>query len=244
MPDYKVYIFVNCFYLSDAEREVIDRKVKRDGRMAIWLYASGFANPDADVRMSADNITSLTDIHTICDPHCSFTTFRLTGAHPALSRVDADRLYGRFDRKIESNVWLRQTAQITYAYPLFTTDDPDAQVLGRFCNTGLPALVIKEMPAYTSVFCGAKVLRADILQSLLAYAGCHIWNDSTDDVLYANDHFVVLHAASAGEKTLHLPVQTDVYEVYEKRFYGQGTAAISFPMRRGETKMFSLCGEC
>lgn len=244
MPDYKVYIFVNCFYLSDAEREVIDRKVKRDGRMAIWLYASGFANPDADVRMSADNITSLTDIHTICDPHCSFTTFRLTGAHPALSRVDADRLYGRFDRKIESNVWLRQTAQITYAYPLFTTDDPDAQVLGRFCNTGLPALVIKEMPAYTSVFCGAKVLHADILQSLLAYAGCHIWNDSTDDVLYANDHFVVLHAASAGEKTLHLPVQTDAYEVYEKRFYGQGTAAISFPMRRGETKMFSLCGEC
>ena len=242
MPDYKAYLFVNSFFLSDAERRAIHEKLRRRGSMAVWLYASGFINPDAEKRMAAENITALTGIHTVMEPGCAFTNFRITGGHPALRRADPHRIYGRFDRNIQSNVWLRHTRHVTYAYPLFTTADPNAVVLGRFCNTGLPALTIKEDGGFISVFCGAKILRADLIQSLAEYAGCHIWSRDTDDILYANDHFVVLHAASTGEKTLYFPREADAFEVYEKRFYGRNTREIRFPMGFGETKMFSLDG--
>lgn len=244
MPDYKVYIFLNCFHLDDAERIAIEKKVKKEGCMAIWIYASGFCNPDAGRRMHAENITALTGIHTVMEPNCAFTNFRIAGGHPALLTADHDRIYGQFDRKIESNVWLREQRQVTYAYPLFTTDDPDAHVLGRFCNTGLPALTLKESDGFVSVFCGTKILRADLIQSLARYAGCHVWLDNTDDILYANQNFVVVHVASTGIKTIHLPYETDAYEVYEKRYYSRNTKTVSFPIRFGETKMFSLCGEC
>lgn len=244
MPDYKVYIFVNCFYLSDEERRAIQQKVRRKGKMAIWIYASGYINPDAENRMDAKNITALTGIRTRMEPGCAFTNFRITTDHPSMSTADPYRIYGKFDRNIQSNVWLRHTRNVTYAYPLFTTEDPNAQVLGRFCNTDLPALTLKEENGFLSVFCGAKILRADLIQSLARYAGCHIWSDNTDDILYANDHFVVLHAASTGEKTLRLPRKATVFEVYEKRFYGSQTQEITFPMHFGETKMFSLDGSC
>lgn len=244
MPDYKVYIFLNCFYLSDEERRAIDEKVRRKGKMAIWIYASGFINPDAEKRMDAAHISELTGIRMRMDPSCAFTNFRVTTDHPAMSGADPYRIYGNFDRRIQSNVWLRHTRNVTYAYPLFISDDPEAQVLGRFCNTGLPALTIKETDGFTSVFCGAKILRADLIQSLARYAGCHIWTDDTDDILYANDNFVVLHAASTGEKVLRFPRPVDVFEVYEKTYYAKNVREVRFPMYFGETKMFSLAGSC
>lgn len=244
MPDYQVYVFVNCFYLTDEERRAIEEKVRKKGKMAIWIYASGFINPDADARMSADNITALTGIHTVMDPTCTFTNFKVNTDHPSMAGIDPYRIYGNFDRPIRSNVWLRDTNNVTYAYPLFYTDDPDATVLGRFCNNGLPALTIKETDGFYSVFCGAKILRADLIQALARYAGCHVWADDTDDVLYANQNFVVMHAASSGEKTLHLPRPCDVFEVYEKKWYGKQVTDLTIPMHFGETKMFSLAGEC
>ncbi len=244
MPDYKVYIFVNCFYLSDEERRAIQEKVRRRGKMAIWIYASGFINPDAEHRMSAENISELTGIRMRMEPGCAFTNFRVTTEHPSMRTADPYRIYGKFDRNIQSNVWLRHSRNVTYAYPLFTTDDPDAQVLGRFCNTDLPALTLKETDGFCSVFCGAKILRADLIQALARYAGCHIYTENTDDILYANEHFIVLHAASTGEKTLHLKRPATVVELYENKVYGTDTQQITFSMYKGETKMFSLDGPC
>lgn len=244
MPDYQVYIFVNCFFLSDEDRRAIEEKVRKKGKMAIWIYASGFINPDADIRMSAENISELTGIRTLMENKCAFTDFRIVSEHPAMKNIDKHKIYGFFDRMIHSNVWLNQRRNVTYAYPLFVTDDPDATVLGRFCDTGLPALTIKETDGFYSVFCGAKILRADLIQALARYAGCHIWSDDTDDVLYANDNFVVLHAASSGKKKLRLPRKCDVFEVYEKKWYAKQVDELEFDMYFGETKMFSLSGEC
>ena len=117
-------------------------------------------------------------------------------------------------------------------------------MLGRFCNSGRPALTIKESDGFVSVFCGAKILRADLLQALARYAGCHVWSDNTDDILYTDGRFLVLHAAATGERTLRFPREADAFEVYEKRFYGRHTREITVPVRFGETKMFSLCGVC
>jgi len=48
MKDYKFYIFLNTFYLSKDEREVIEERVKRDGNTVLWIYASGFIDEGTD----------------------------------------------------------------------------------------------------------------------------------------------------------------------------------------------------
>src|SRR5262249_360595 len=40
-PDHKVTLFLNTFYLSEAERRKVDARVKRSGQTAVWLWAGG-----------------------------------------------------------------------------------------------------------------------------------------------------------------------------------------------------------
>src|SRR5690606_24662953 len=41
--DYKLYIFINPFYLNETDRQNID-KLKRDGKTLMWFYAPGYLN--------------------------------------------------------------------------------------------------------------------------------------------------------------------------------------------------------
>ena len=65
-----------------------------------------------------------------------------------------------------------------------------------------------------------------------------------DDVLYANESFVTVHASEDGVKRLYFKKPCSPFEVYEKQFYGENVTFLDVEMRLGETKMFSLAGEC
>lgn len=57
LPDYRVYIFLNCFCLDAAERARIARVVRRKGKTAVWFYGAGFLRPEG---ASAKNLSELT----------------------------------------------------------------------------------------------------------------------------------------------------------------------------------------
>ena len=44
MKRYKLVIFLNCFHLTDAQRELIRRKVLNRDRTVLWCYAPGLFN--------------------------------------------------------------------------------------------------------------------------------------------------------------------------------------------------------
>ena len=56
---YKLFIFLDCFSVSESMRRAIDEKIKTSGKTVLWCYAPGAV---ADGGISADNITNLTDI--------------------------------------------------------------------------------------------------------------------------------------------------------------------------------------
>ena len=62
----------------------------------------------------------------------------------------------------------------------------------------------------------------------------------SDDVLFQNQNYVVIHASSTGRKTVYLPKNCSPYEVYEKQYYGKDTDILECDMLLGETKMFYL----
>ena len=244
MPDYKLYVFFNVFSLTDAEREAIKTKLKKNNATAMFMYGNGVINPDSDKKFSASHMKDLIGMEIEMENNLITPKFRICGEHPATAEMEKGKSYGDLDRRIVLNSlscldWEIGNYEPGYLAPSFSTKEGDGEVLGRFGETGKPAMTVKKLDGYTSVFCGTKVIGADAIRSVAKFAGCHIWMDS-DDVLFQNNNYVTVHASKAGEKTIHLPRRCTPYEVYEKKNYGENTDTIRCKLRFGETKMFRL----
>ncbi len=243
MPDYRLYVFVNAFALTRAERNAIAAKVKRNGQVALWIYAPGFICPDSSPKLSLEHMRDLTGIRMAMTDKAWNTRLRLAEEqHEALAGLDRNRVYGFFDRPILSS-WERLAPKPpSRLYPMFYPDDPDATVLGRFLSNGYPAVALRKMEGWTSIFWGAKAVQSDVLRALARFAGCHVYSEN-DDCISANRRFVSIHARNNGARQLRFPRPCHPYEVYQKKSYGRNVGAIEVNMRLGETLTFHLDGE-
>lgn len=239
MPNYKMYLMLNIFCATDAEREAIHRKAAQNNAVVVWLYAPGFINTDKTLKMDNAYITQLTGFACGRIDETTSPRFTLSKKHPATRLGALDRKYGYIDRDVHSNVWLSQIIPPPYANPLFYVDDPDAEELGRYLINQKTAYALKEYKGFTSVWCCAHILRAELLASLAEYAGCHLYTYS-DDLIYANENFVTIHAQHSGPRTLHFKTECSPFELYEKKYYGHNTTKIELYMRKGETLMFQV----
>lgn len=246
MPDYKMYLMVNVYCLTDEEREAIHAKARRNRAAVVWLYAPGFINPKGDKVMSVENIEKTTGFKTELIDKTFFPHFRVDPvSHPAVRGASASRRYGVIDRNVHSNIWIGATVlPPVYINPGFhiSEDDTNTVVLGRYCHNSRPAMALTEKDGFVSIFCASHVIRSDMIASLAAYAGCHLFT-GPEDVLYANENFVAIHAADDGRRTIRFKRPCSPFEVYEKKFYGRNVESIEVDMRLGETKMWSLSGE-
>ena len=246
MPDYKLYVFINVYLLTEDEREAIKAKLAKNHATAIWLYAAGALDPTANNKISPLNMEQLTGIKMQMVNEKFDPVFRWNGEEHEFSKdFDKRSLYGHFDR-VRSMMMFTSNNPIShwdvYLYPLFYSVDSNAKNLAYFATSGYPAVSVKENKDFTSIFYGSKFIKSDVVRAVAKYAGCHIWNDS-DDVLFANKNYVTFHASSSGQKTIRFPEKVSVYEVYEKKFYAQGVTELTFDAYLGETKTFRLYKE-
>ncbi|MCD4831397.1 MAG: hypothetical protein K8R02_06265 [Anaerohalosphaeraceae bacterium] len=249
MPDYKVYVFVNVFALTKAERKVINDKVKRNNQVALWLYGQGFICPDMHPKLSESYISNLVDIPVSGEDIACRPNFKITqSSHPILADAIPERIQGYFDRPIISGgvagLELGQ-APTSLLCPLFYPDDSasDITVLGRYTENDKTAMAMRQFDNWTSIYCGSKTIGSDVLRSIARFVGCHVYCDS-DDYIYANNQFVAIHAAQAGKKFIQFPTPCNPYEIYQRRSYGRGVTKIEINMAEGETLMFHLHGPC
>jgi len=245
MPEYKLYVFLNTFVLSDKDREAIDTTVKKNSRTVLWLYSPGIINPDRSPRFSIDHVTELTDIKVASRDITARPLCRVVDdGGGILAGVPTDKDYGYFDRQKTGRNAVQPDgpARCTFLNPFIYGDDPEVTVMARFAGNDMPAIVAREFGSWRSVYAFFKAVHSDIIRAVASYAGCHIYSES-DDILYANQHFVTLHASTSGGKTIKLPKVSNPFEVYEHRFYGNNTRQIQFTSEKGETKTFYLHGE-
>ena len=240
MPDYKLYVMINVFCLTEKEREAIHKKAQKNGATIVWLYAPGFIDPGADIKIGNENLEKTVGMRIGRVDDTLSPRFKLIKEeHSALMLGDRDRLYGHLDRRVQSNVWLgSEVVKAPFMNPGFYIDDPEAEVLGRYAATDLPALAMKKQPGgFISVYCAPQILRSELIASFAQYAGCHLYN-TQDDVIYANTHFVTIHAAFTGTHTLRFPKPCNPFEVYEEKSYGENVEEIELFLHLGDTKMF------
>lgn len=241
MPDYKLYVMINQYALTDAEREAVYAKARRNAATVLWLYAPGFADLSAERKLSDEHVSKTVGMTVRCVARTAFPHFRVDpSAHPALADVSPSRRFGVIDADLHSNIWLdRSLVQPAYVNPYFFIDDPCARVLGRFCSDGKAALAFVERDGVKSVYAATPVVQAELLRAVARLAGCHVYADG-DDVLYANEHFVAIHAARDGVRRIRFARKCSPYEMYERRSYGNNVEAIDVKLRLGETRLWRI----
>jgi hypothetical protein len=148
LPQYKLYILLNCFYVDDDRLMRIRHVTRAEGTTALWFYAPGLVGET----LSAERMERLTGIRLALDLRAGPLKVVATKAEKGPGPFFAE--YGTEE----------QIAPVVYA------DDPDAEVLGRLAearrpSTGRPpiaraGLVRKRVNGATAVFSAAPAMPA------------------------------------------------------------------------------------
>lgn len=239
LPDYKLYVFVNCFSLTAKEREDIKRTVRQKGRTALFIHGQGFIDPEGRPKLDVSHVSDLTGMNIRRIDKTTLAKFKIDPVGPLATDCDPGVVYGQIDRQIKDGCGMYVENQTSIVSPLFVCDDPEAETLATLLAEKLPAVSVKRFDGYTSVFTAAKWLTADFYRAVGRLAGCHVFEDSGDYV-FANERYVTIHAKTSGLKTLRFKKPCSPFEVYEEKYYGQNVSEAEFKMIRGETLMFEL----
>ncbi len=201
MPPYKLYIFLNAFRLDATRRNALAKQIRRDGRIALWIYALGYIKDEPSV----DHMAELTGFQfglgeQPWGPLMHITDF----THPITQNLPQDISWG-------TNSMLG---------PVFHLEDPETEVLGEVvyslgrCE---PGMGVKRFDDWTSVYIAAPNIPAPVLRGLAQFAGVHLYNEA-GDVLYATSQLLSVHTVAGGHRMFYLPKEAEVvYDLFEKR---------------------------
>lgn len=211
---YKLWIFLNQFDTTP-ELDAALKKIRSRSGTCLFLYAPGVFRND---RIDFANMERLTGIKLRVKEGSGMT--RVT--FPAKKTPETALL--RY-RGMGSENFLPLLFEAVSGRPLATY--PDGKVGVAVTNVGRTK----------SIFCGVTKLSADFLRSLAADAGVWIYSDS-EDVLFASDAFLTLHAATGGRKTLRFRRPVDVADVFTGEVLARNVKQFTFDVKMLETKVF------
>ena len=250
-PDHRLWIFLNCFSPSPEMRKTISKKVKRNGQVAVWLYAPGLLDGG---KLNAEQAAALTGIELrVLDKESPLAVTVTEAAHP-LTMGLFETVYGATGtvggrvRELrwraepvptdEKKGWLRPYED-QLCRPTIYAADKKAMVLGYLTGVPEPGLVVKPQEAWTSVYSSAGPLSPQLVRNLARFAGVHLYVD-TDDVVYANRSFLAISTNAGGQRTIRLPRACDVVETYSGTIVARNVSEFTTTIPAATTYLYYL----
>ena len=222
---HKLNIIFSPFEITPEMNEAIDKYLKCNGQYVVWVYLPGISdgyslNPDYMKRVTGFDIGVVEE---------------KSGLQVRLEKTDNILTQG-IEGLVYGNSTPNSVSPLTYI-----KDTTDVTVLGyNLDGEKKPGLGIKDMGDWVSIYSSAPCLDVRLLRNLLKLADCHVYSESNEDVIYANNHYVALHSDTAGEKTITLKGNYAVYDVFEERFVSMDTDTITFYNEANDTHIFRL----
>jgi len=252
MRDFRMYIFLNTFYVTEKQRESIHKRLKRNGATAVWIYAPGYIEED---KLSVEAMSELTGIKIaesgtsgelrveITDIEHNYTK-SLSGGFVYGTDVNVENIIRWYDHQIylkdPRDPSLRRDLPGFRISPRFYSDDAEARILGKLSGVDKPGLVVKRQPGgWTSVYSGAPILPAALLRNILRDAGGHIYSDA-NDVVYANKNTLCIYAPKGGTRTVHLHHKAKVVDLLEDKIISDGVKDFDLAMSPNEAILLGL----
>ena len=187
MPKYKLYVFLNAYRTPPRVRKAIHQQLGDRGAVAVWCYAPGCLDDQAEDGFSTRSMKALTGIGLTMQKEETTRTFTITDTSSPITRHG-----GKFK---------------PYTFgPVFSVDDPKVQVLGE--AGGKPSLVVRDLKNWRSVY-SLMPLTKELLQGLCDYSDVHVYGRRFD-LLTANRSLLMLHTTTGGSQTITLPTPAKV----------------------------------
>lgn len=238
LPPYKLYIFLNPFHLDNRRRRAVKDVIRRDGRVALWLYAPGYLNSDA-LGEDADRPSYHTDYMT------DLTGFKFgQGDSPWGPLMHVTEFNHPITRGLPQDWFWGSTSPIG---PLFHLEDEDATTLGQVvyslgrCKPGFGVKSFRNedtRASWHSVYMSSPDVPAPVLRGIARFAGVHLYNED-GDVLYATQDLLSVHTVSGGHRTFRLPQRAEVvYDLFNKCNMGQNLSEFEVVLPAASTALY------
>jgi len=245
LPEYKLYIFPQCFYASRQTRRRVRRLLAGTSATALWVYAPGYVD---DTGLSTHSMFELTGIHFKEIPVTAAMKVELTNqSHPITKAFNSVGTImqveiGRGDDN--QTVLCRSQKEFCFGGrrggavgPVLYVDDDSATVLGRIAGVGKPGFAVKQVEGWTSIYSAAIPSSTELIRRIARSAGVHIYCEK-DAVLMISRHFLCLASKQAGEPLkIHLPYRTDVYDVYRNQWIAEESESFMLEVPADSTRL-------
>jgi hypothetical protein len=228
LKPYKLYIFLNAFHLDAARREKLKSQLRREGRTALWIYASGYLNKDASPAFGVEQMADLTGFGFAKGDHPWGPMMNLLDFdHPITRNLPQDLFWG-------TNSLLA---------PIFHIADGGARILGNVvysegrCRGGLG---VKEFAEWKSVYSAVPNLPSAVLRGVARYAGVHLYSEA-GDILYATPELLGVHTAGGGEREFILPGKVEqVVELFSGQAVAQECDRFTVKLKPASTVLYYM----
>lgn len=245
MPRYHTWLFPNLFRVTARTRALLEKKVLRDGNLAIFGPATGITDGR---HLSPAGATDLLGVEMELLPRTVVRHVIVQDpGHPISAELSANLIYG--DSMAYGPLLLPRPGAV---------EDAGGRPLGHanacwFTNhTGLFVREVGRGAAgngrtgrrteddYALVWSMALPLPASLLRACARFAGSHVWCEE-DDVIYAGSNMAAIHTTKTGPRTLALPRPHNVRDAITTETIGKGkTSEINLTLNTPETRIFTL----
>lgn len=223
--DYKVYIFLNTLYLSEAERRRIDARVKRSNQIVIWLWGPGILSETGVDEEAAQKLIGLK------------------------LRVEKKETSMRV-RVVEGNDALTWGFHVGTTFgperaviPTLTVGDKTAIQLGA--NTDNKTVFgVRREEEWTSIHFGVLPVPATLLRNAARAGGVHLYADTalTEEQVVANGRLIAITSKKGGVSQLSLPAPHEIQEIrtdlHKEKL--EAGSDVSLKLAAGETRYLEI----
>ena len=233
VPEYKIYIFLATTNITEEEREAV-RALQKDGNILVWQFTDGIANGEKTELALMEEIIGM-DLSIVSTKRKQIaTSIVFDNSHWLTKGMNEGQPYGVESYDTMSPVIAVTDKTVTPLAYHSTTSSSDGTPAGQV------SLAVKGMDGWTSVYSAVPNMPQVMFRNMLKKVGGHIYTDSGSDVIYANNNYVALHSIFAGERTVELPGNYTVYDVFNRKIISTNTDSFTVTLSGKETRLFRI----
>lgn len=240
VPEHKVNIMLSATQITPSERKAIEERLCKNGNVILWIFTAGLSDGETT---DVANLSALTgmQMQLVSSPdgqRKQLGTVEVSDYDHWLTAGLADVSYGA----IEYN---------TLA-PVIAVNDPTARLLGYHTTQNgwaenAAGLAVKEMNEngrqWVSIYSAVPCFPQALLRNILTHLGCHVYDETASDVVYADNNYVAVHSLFGGDKTIHLPQRSTVYDVFNGKIIAENVTDFTVHCEKSETRLFRLSSD-
>lgn len=228
---YKMVVFLNCYHMTEDERQLIRQKWQNSDRTLVWCYAPGRFSESDLASDDAEALTGISLTHESRQVPLSTAISLLDSADPLASRLRTRSRLPHMPNQAANRI---DPAESEPTADLFYVDDSRATPVAVEPAGGRVTMAVRRLDDWTSIYVFTPVIPSAAWRELAREAGVHLYAER-DDTFYANESYLCVHADGAGRRTIALPESADVHSVTGPKLQWNDVDSFELDMEHGET---------